>query len=104
LILEASVELEKNMSDEEVEEEWFDKDEMEEGEEFKEHEVGGPTNLPMKNLESCHANKSKKVMKSPLKKRTKKVLKLVAKWVSIATITRHVVSNKNMRNLGGKKM
>lgn len=72
LILEASVELEKNMSDE-VEEEGFDKDEMEEGEEFKEHEVGGPTNLPMKKLESCHANKSKKVMKSPLKKRTKKV-------------------------------
>jgi hypothetical protein len=68
------VELEKDMNDEEVEEEGSDKDEMKKGKEFEEHEVvGGPINPPMKNLESCHARKSKKVMKSPLKKTTKKV-------------------------------
>jgi hypothetical protein len=88
LILKASVELEKDMNDEEVEEEGSNKDEMEEGEEFEELEgVGGPINPPMKNLESCHASKSKKVMKSPLKETTKKVKKLVAKQVSIATTT-----------------
>jgi hypothetical protein len=72
------VELEKDMNDEEVEEEGFDKDEMEETEESKEHEAtSGPINLPLKNLKSFHASKSKKVMKSPLKKTTKKVKKLV---------------------------
>ncbi len=87
-ILEASVELEKNKNDEEVEEEGSDKDEMEEGEEYEEHEgVGGLINPLMKTLESCHASKSKKVMKSPLKKTTKKVKKLVAKRVSIAITT-----------------
>lgn len=88
LILKASVELEKDMNDEEVEEEGSDKDEMEEGEESEELEgVGGPINPQMKNLESFHASKSKKVMKSPLKKTTKKVKKLVAKHVGIATTT-----------------
>jgi hypothetical protein len=44
------------------------------------------------------------VMKSPLKKIAKKVKKLVAKWVSIVTTTWHAISNKNLQNLGGKKM
>jgi hypothetical protein len=60
----------------------FDKYELEYNEEFKvehdeefkeEHEVvSGPTNPPTKKLKSCLASKSKKVMKSPLKKTTKK--------------------------------
>jgi hypothetical protein len=54
------------MNDEEIEEEGFDKDELE-------HDVVcGPTNPPTKKLKSCLASKSKKVMKSLLKKTTKK--------------------------------
>jgi hypothetical protein len=62
------------MNDEEIEEEGFDKDELEHDEEFKEeHEVvSGPTNPPTKQFKNCLASKSKKVMKSPLKKTTKK--------------------------------
>ncbi len=78
---------------------------MEEGEESEEHEAsGGFINPPMKKLKSFYASKSKKVMKSSLKKIAKKVKKLVADWVSIVTTTWHAVSNKNLQNLGGKKM
>jgi hypothetical protein len=66
LILKANEELE-DMNDEEIEEEGFDKDELE-------HDVvSGPTNLPTKKLKSCQlASKSKKVLKSLFKKTIKK--------------------------------
>jgi hypothetical protein len=67
LILEANEEP-KDIIDEEIEEKGFHKDKLKHDEEFKEeHEVvNGPTNLPIKKLKSCLANKSKRVMKSPL--------------------------------------
>jgi hypothetical protein len=74
LSLEENEELE-DKNDEEIEEEGFDKDELEHDEEFKEeHEVvSGPTNLPTKKLKSCLASKSQKVMKSPFKKQPRRL-------------------------------